>query len=246
MAIYEISGSTTDAATIHIIQNNIYKGRHEVPSGNYITKFSSSSAGGVVSLAVKSDGNVVGYGGVTAIDSSGSVTVSGAASLGVKSIQRGYIDIASPNNSATKTINSVDITKTIVFFDGSRPLEGGDQSDREHNCYLTLNNSTTLQCDRLDHDCGSRTYYSIIEFTGGITSMQRGNIVATSLYTNKTINSVDLTKTIINCTGYATNTSYAFNYGINLALTSATNLYAERYSINGTTITAGYEVVEFE
>ena len=244
MAIYKISGTTTDPATIHIIQNNVYKGRHEVAAGNYTTQFDVASAGGVMAIAAKADGHIVGYGDITAVSGSGNTTVSGASSLGIKSIQLGNITITAGNYYVTKAITSVDTSKTMVLFNGS--IGASSSPDREVFNYLTLTNSTTLRSDSLDHDTDSIARYSIIEFTSGIKSVQRGTIDMNGVVNvDATINAVDLSKAIINYTGFAVNNTNMGVAGAILSFPNNTHVRAWRSSSTGQ-VKVGWEVIEFE
>lgn len=64
MATYKISGHTSKEAVIYIIQDEEYKGKRRVSSGNYELIFESNSNSPVVAVAENIDGQIMSFGNI--------------------------------------------------------------------------------------------------------------------------------------------------------------------------------------
>lgn len=87
--------------------------------------------------------------------------------IGIKSIQRGVITIASKAESATATINVVDTAKSLVIFSGSVYNDHQyDSFNGNATAYLELTDSTTVTAKRHNTSCDYALTipYQVIEF----------------------------------------------------------------------------------
>jgi len=76
---YKISGTVSEPCTVYVFQNEQYEGRYLVSSaGSYSTVFEADAAGDILTFAKNQAGEVVSFGEVTAINDSGTITISGA------------------------------------------------------------------------------------------------------------------------------------------------------------------------
>lgn len=168
--------------------------------------------------------------------------------LVIKSIQRGVIFMATTENVTDATITSVDTSKTVVNFLGSRSSASGTSNDGA--ILLQLSSSTIVSASRYkDASIAGYVSYEVIEYSSGIKSIQRGLITfgATDDYNAKTITSVDPTKTIVRWLGSISRVGASQNESrCYLVLADATTLVGYRYHDGaGEYADVSYEVVEY-
>lgn len=201
---YKINGNITHASKIHIFHNDVYKGYKDVNSGAYNVVFDTITASGITVVAEKNDGNVIGYGNVVSLTSSGTDELTGGSVSGFNNIQPFDITIANGFSQATQTITAVDLDKSFIIFNGSTCREVGGQYDM---AIVELINSTTVRATRYGaiNNCYVKGY--IMELPSGVKSIQRGTVSlpADSNYdppqvVDETITAVDTSKTFITFT----------------------------------------------
>ena len=71
MATYKISGSVAKVSTIYIIQDEEYKGKRNVNSGDYEIIFESESNSPVIAVAEDSQGQIMSFGNIEVLDAEG-------------------------------------------------------------------------------------------------------------------------------------------------------------------------------
>lgn len=80
---YKISGSAAEANRAHVIKDGVYIGYKDVTPGSYDLVFDADDNANVMTTAEKTDGETVGYGGMTAIPTvdSSNLTLPASANL---------------------------------------------------------------------------------------------------------------------------------------------------------------------
>jgi len=73
MAVYKISGTTTEEAVIYIIQDEEYKGKRRIHPGKYEMIFESESTSGILAVAENIDGKIMSFGNVTPVEAAGEI-----------------------------------------------------------------------------------------------------------------------------------------------------------------------------
>ncbi len=250
MANYKVSGVITDDARIHILKDGDYQGYKDITSGSYEANFELDDATGVAAVAEKSDGEIVGFGDITAVSGSISdITTVG----GIKTMQPFVANIASGQTTFNCTLStSVDMDNCFIIHSGNSSYSGYEYHSFDATT-LVLTSSTNVQAIRhkgvnggTQPICYVRGF--AIEFGSGIiNSIQRGIITLGSGGPVETvdtaISSVDTTKAFI------THSIRMNDYVARLAppilfLSSATNLRLERYTQFNQALKVVYEVVE--
>jgi len=174
-----------------------------------------------------------------------------AALSGVKSVK--HVSVTIPGGQAdgvyTTTISAVDTSKTILLFTGCSCSTFDVQAMYS---YMTLTNSTTVTARRwvgsfADHVANC----CVVEFYGGIKSIQRGviDVPRNTATKNTTINAVTTAKTFVTWGGACTEKPSADNKlrPGRLYLSSTTNLYYySNCTSNYPRHLVAYEVVEWE
>lgn len=165
----------------------------------------------------------------------------------LESIQVGTILIEDEAGNNTATINSVDITKAVVYSLG---FNASQDSARFFLTLLTLDNATTVKAVRYEGSGGfwSKASFCVIEFSSGIVGVQSGNISigGAETFHDATITEVDVDKTLLLPRG-----CYDSDYG-----TAMGGLVPYLELINSTTVratqgnaayqvTAGFSLIEF-
>ncbi|MEE9572798.1 MAG: hypothetical protein V3W20_07120 [Candidatus Neomarinimicrobiota bacterium] len=159
------------------------------------------------------------------------MAVAGPTGASINSLQ--YLTVANGANA----ISSVDTTKTIVLSQWIMPSAG----PASYSARLT--SSTNVQAVLV----GTVVRAFVIEFTGGINSLQRNNIViSTGGSGTKSISSVDLTKSIIIHNGCAGTQSAINRNQMWYSFNSSTQLYAQIGPGGTNNLTGYYEILEFE
>lgn len=84
----------------------------------------------------------------------------------VKSVQRGVITIADTNTSASATISTVDVNKSVVLFSGFSASTTTTSVNGLTRTFprLELTNSTTVTATNLGDGSGAVVPYQVIEY----------------------------------------------------------------------------------
>jgi len=247
MAVYKIEGAASNNADVHLIQDGSYFGSKAVTAGNYEVSFDSTTPSGLIAVAEKADGEILGYGGVIATTSTGTADLTAGGGASIESIQTGYIDVVNGTSSNTATISSVDMDKSMLMWGGQYPL-GNLNLFRYAFFYIRLTDATTVTAVRQGTGAAGtmRVRYTVVEFSGGINSIQRG-VLANSQYSttaDATITEVDTDKAFVNFCGWnQSNESYENIPSI--WLNSSTQVRMQMHNSNNYT-QGSYEVIEFE
>lgn len=204
MPNYKISGYVGEACDIRLMRGNTFIGhKSSVPAGAYELIFALDSIENVDVVAVKSDGNIVGYGGITPISTVGGVNITVPPTPQVDYIQAGSFSSAS--TSVDITINSVDTTKTIIRAYSREPYLSSYPSV---NSWLpTVVNSTTVNFLRNSTPSNYYCHYEVIQFTN-VKSLQKGiiNYTTNPMYVN--ISSVNTSKSLVIIGGFRHSDNY--------------------------------------
>jgi len=243
---YKVSGTSNDGGRVHVLQDGIYKGYDDISMGSYEVVFDGTTGSGTSVVAENSQGAVTGFGNLVALPTGDSSTITTLGGV-MNSVQSFYIQIPDGfPKYADQTITEVDMSKTVLLFNGSHGYNDGTQPDRECCAYLEFLNSTTVRVHHDDHDAPTRVNFTVLEFGSGISSIQRGILSLASISTNTvSISSVDLSKTIVNQCGDAQSSTFLRDNGVRIYLQDATTLRAYRHSTSGTS-NVSYEIIEFE
>lgn len=164
----------------------------------------------------------------------------------ISSIQTGTIGIVPAALSNTTTITSVDMSKTILLHNGTAFVSGTGASYSSYLTRLTLTNDTTVTATRHDNQGDSTSRFTVLEFSGGIASIQRGIITMVNVK-NKTatISSVDTSKAFVNYLGHTEQNVVSRENVPYIWLVNSTTVQAYCDNVNRTTVIS-YEVIEFE
>jgi hypothetical protein len=250
MANYKVSGNVGDVAKVFIFKDDVYLGCVDVSAGSYEAIFEASSATGVTAIAEKTNGDLVGYGGITAIATGSAVNIT--EGISINKIIHGAGTIANDTVSIDVDIgDTVDPDKSMVIYKGSKYNSPVSTTYFYRGLVaLQLLNSTTLRGERGADFGGSTTTtfkFDIIEFSSGIKSVQR-DIYSTSVtpppaYKDITISSVDTSKTIISAT---LTSADAYHRGaVELELVDSTTMRIHTHLTLWSPFKVGYEIVEF-
>ncbi len=203
MTNYKISGYVTEACDIRLMRGNSFLGHREsVPAGAYELIFTLDSIESIDVVAVRSDGKIVGYGGITPVETADGSNITIPVMGGIKSIQQIYDNNYSDatNLSWQININEVDSSKSLIYAFSSG-------NGYRHTAVLpTFINSTTIQLERTYAAQGAQTYIQIVEFYN--CNVQRGQVFVWQSTTSN-ITAVDTTKAYATMSGFTTNSSTA-------------------------------------
>ena len=172
-----------------------------------------------------------------------SVILAAGGGAGVTSIQAGSIAVT--GTSATDTITSVDLSNSIVLFNGQ--WTGFVVTEDSLNTRVSLTNSTTVTANRNSSSGTINVNYTVIEFSGGINFIEQNtgvNISDGNDYVDVALSqSVDLAKTAIFYGGYeTTRTSSEGTSSVSLLNTNTVRVHAQ----NGAgSVTTSFTVLEF-
>jgi len=245
MSVYKIAGLTLHDADVHIIQNDTYLGSKAVSSGNYEVSFESTTPSGLIAVAKKGDGEIYGYGDVVGVTASGIADLTAGGGATIKSIQTGSVTIGSGSSSSTATISNVDTDKTMLLWNGTRTVSS-PSLNRYAYCYTKLTNGTTVTAVRQGTSGSMEVCFTVVEFEGGINSVQRG-VIANSQYsqlTDVTITEVNTSKAFVNFCGWNQSNDNVRENMPKMILPNSTTV--RMYLANVNNFTQGsYEVIEF-
>lgn len=237
MPNYKISGYAGEACDIRLMRGNTFIGhKSSVPAGAYELVFSLGSIEDIDVVAVRSDGKIIGYGGITPVSTSDSTNITVPTVSGpIKTIQNIYIDRLSDLTNYTFDItlnNEVDMTKTLFMYNPtSVPTRG-------RMCYVNPLSNTVIQLVRGNVGEGFSGYLTVVEYNSG--SVQRG-VTSSVNNVNITINSIDLTKSFASISGWSHNLGAAY-YPHTINLNSSTNIYM-RVSVG--ILNTSWQVIDF-
>lgn len=163
---------------------------------------------------------------------------SGAA---INNIQR-FDETFSSQTIRDVTITEVDTTKTMLLFNGHLPA---GIRDREALVSIVLLNATTVRLQKYDAAYDPRIAFTVVEYSSGIESIQRGVAIMTSqAILDVTINEVDLAKSITSWLNlYSNDSSFGSSYVVSNLL-DATTLRLQR-DWTGPNVNVSWEVIEF-
>jgi len=165
------------------------------------------------------------------------------AGAALEKIQSGAISITATSTSNTATIDAVDVDKAFVLHNGNEC--GTDSDGTATKVRLTLTNATTVTATRGVSVESVTVKFTVVEFSSGINSIQRGTITLAAQQTNQaTINSVDTAKAFVNHLGMSTADVNPQDQYTRLDLIDATTVEAEGGGASAQSITS-FEVVEF-
>jgi len=165
------------------------------------------------------------------------------AGLVIKSIQSGVIKVDIGHLSNTATINEVDTDKALLIKQGQKTNAGFFVN---RLATLKLTNSNTVTAERLNTNDYVSVPFTVIEFTSGVESVQRGQITLHGVISNTaTINQVDTTKALLFHLGERSTETSINKILCGLTLTNSTTVTAKRTSITGTALVC-FEILEFE
>lgn len=169
---------------------------------------------------------------------------SGAA---INSIQT--IDVTFTNDwDVDATIDEVDVSKTMLLFNGHTYVVTGGNQDKYSQVSIRLLNSTTVRCStRLPSvTFNPRVTGTVLEFASGINNIQRGIYTMTGPEATHdiTITEVDTAKAFVSYLNYSSDASAIGGWGAVSILLNATTLRLVRLNPNPE-IKISWEVVEF-
>lgn len=162
--------------------------------------------------------------------------------MGIKSVQHFTVTLSGTDPVDT-TIEAVDVDQTMVLFLGSR--ETVLTGEGPALVYVELTSATNVRATRGMFNENSVVSFVVVEFDGGIKSIQRGTIVLDAVdYNTVTIDAVDTEKAFLTYGGVAHTVAFSTRYLVYLQFPDATTVSArQRGNINVTTV--AYEVIEF-
>jgi hypothetical protein len=239
-----ISSGTSNTATITSVDTSrsvVFYNGNTTTNGDYECTYDS----GAVTLTNAT--TVTAYIGQTKNVTVGYVVVE-FASAAISSVQRFTDAYTTSNSTDTKTITSVNTSRSIIAWGGNTALA----SDWDNFYGLQLTSSTNVNLVRSGTGTGSRAaYYTVVEFASGvINSIQRGSITIAGGSTSNTatITTINTAKSFLSLTGYATAyiSFFARRRLPKLVLTNSTTITADRNQSDATlSNTPYYEAVEF-
>lgn len=153
-----------------------------------------------------------------------------------------------------ETITPVDMSKTIMFHNGTAGEYGSLDSDNawtSGHSHVRLIDSSTVRFQRLySYNYDIKCSATILEFSTGIKSLQRGlfKYNTGSAVTYLTINAVDLSKSFLNVCGSILVKGGGNTWRPRAYLSDSTTVTLECFgsSPTGWTMTMSYEIIEFE
>lgn len=242
MTIYKISGQTSHDADIHVIQNNSYFGKKSVSDGNYEVTIDSTVASGVMVMAKKSNGQVVGYGEVNMVTSSGTADlVLSPNGAQIESIQVKIVTIPNGQLTGSATINEVVMENTMLLCSGYRTLNDVSSG----NCCVYLADSTTITAERGSTNQDVYMYVYAVEFVDGtIDGVQRGVITITAGTLSKAASINEISGSFVAQMLGSAGSGTLNDIWANLSITSSTQITAYRSGSAGNT-KVSYEVIQF-
>lgn len=184
--------------------------------------------------------------------SGGSTSASYVPSILKASLQYGTTSLASVMSN-TSTITSVDTTASYIVNDGCKASENVVFGNAYSFCRVELTNATTVTVTRNAQAGGTLTAaWHVVPMTKFfVKSIQSGTIsIATSASSGTATlgTAVTTTRAILSnlgCTGNFDGSALPEDQGINMRLTSTTQVTASRVSSSATySATCGYTVVD--
>lgn len=152
---------------------------------------------------------------------------------------------ADVNTSFTDTISSVDVDRTLIFYNGFYGSVGFGANGGSYHQVLT--NATTVTSTRNGTAAGVKNVlFTVVQFATGVFSsaVQRGTITLSAATSNTaTISSVDTTRSFVNWCNYKGASANSNTILNTLTLTNATTV-TDAVSSAGSII-ASYEVAQF-
>lgn len=168
---------------------------------------------------------------------------------GVKSVQYVTGTVAASTSNEDVTISSVDVDNTVVHHLGSYP--SNSVTTFESMTTVTLLNATTVRFtkDNTASVSGTVCYAVVVEYTGGIASIQQvsHDLAAADTFDDVTISSVDTDKTVLLHNGFFAYTSESdHRTRPSIDLTSSTTVQVRRQADSGSPIiNVKFTVLEF-
>lgn len=167
----------------------------------------------------------------------------------IKSIQQIEITIGTSSNSATGAISPVDVTKSIVIYNGWRSSAAVQNPSQDYP-RITLTNSTTVTAQTATTNA---TYTrivccTVVEFQPNVVkSVQTGSITSTATSATATISAVNVANSSVLFTGFNYTDTAIVNYSRCMSRISLTNSTTVTFNRQITTlsITINYTVIEF-
>lgn len=200
MPNYKISGYVGEACDIRLMRGNSFVGyKTAVPAGAYELVFALDSIENVDVVAVKSDGNIVGYGGITPVSTAGESNISIPPS-GVPTIQTITVTMSSSLTTQSFGITIADPNKTVVFVNPVADY----YSFKSGVANVSSITSSLITLYRYAHESTSAQFtIKLMEYSTGIKSLQRG--MKGDSESPFTINSVNVLKSWPSCSGVTFN-----------------------------------------
>ena len=165
----------------------------------------------------------------------------------IKSIQYGVITLSDLDLTEAVSIESVVKANSMLLFLGNTgETEYGQPENAQ--CYLEFTTGTSITATRGKGDADGETItvrFCVVEFNGNIVkSNQVGTISMPDATNTATITSVDVTKAALLYCGNSVSAGGDGDSFVNLTLTNATTVSADRFAGTGTAVVS-YQVVEF-
>lgn len=168
-----------------------------------------------------------------------------APSSYIRSIQNGSITIASGSTSNTATISSVTTANTWLKYDGVTATSTSNVQSVATR--ITLTNSTTVTATRGASNSDAVTvYFSVVEFSSGVNSIQYGTVAVSAAQTSNTatISSVGATSFVgwLGSSSATSQTSYS-RVATSVDLTNSTTVTGH-IGLTTSAMTIGFVVVD--
>lgn len=247
MPTYKISGTSNESATVYIIQNEEYVGKKSVGVGSYEILFDSATSSGLVAVAENVQGQIVGFGDVTAVSGTGQSNITlPAGGITIANIYTGNISIDPDGQYGTDTLPaSVDLDNTILLLNG---VHSNANTMRFGSVALHMKDVNTVEVRIASYNVHD-IYYTVLEASSGINSIQRiyDTSTVTTFPKDYTISAVDTSNVWINNLGGNDGTMDTSTGSLNAILTSSTNVRFDSYdSGSGSIQYISAEIIEFE
>ena len=251
MGNYKVSGNASDESRVHILKDGEYQGYKDVSSGNYDVNFELDTATGISAIAENSDGEIVGYGAVTAEAGGASDITMQAAGIVIGRMQTVTQTIPNQSGSNTNTSPSLDYTydpdMTWIILNGFKnDNSNADFSDTNFHTKFNDPNFGQLISNR-QGTCGNLTInITLLECTSGftVTSYGTGQIDSGQLIEDVAISSTNTSNAFINLLGCRANTMYPRDGACSFSFVNSTTIRATRGGSSGNTMFS-YQVIEF-
>ena len=245
MATYKVSGTSSDNATIYVLQGNGLVGYKDNNYGNYNIVADVSTPSGIDVVAKNPDGQIVGFGGVTAVATGDASNITAVGSVGINSVYRGVFTIPAETIGPV-LVNiggTVDMSKTSIDYLG---WYNTNQSTFWGGCLYLANTTQLAGLTANNLNWIMTLSYQVVEYVGGI-NVQRGiiNIPSGSQYYDYTIEEVDTSKTQLKYLGSGMVGSTASRTLARIDLINSTTVRAYRGDTIGNSNNHSFEIVEF-